>query len=92
VTWPPEPPADSDARGYDAWRDDIAVACPYEPVWEPAYTQGLVLPPDVAASFAAMPPSPIQAGRSRDAGEDPSASPARGPLDVSAPAMPGRGA
>jgi hypothetical protein len=92
VTWPPNPPADSDACGYDAWRDDVAVPCPYEPVWEPAYTHGIVLPPDGAASFAALPPSPIQAGRSRDAGEDSSASPARGSLDVSAPAMPGRGA
>jgi hypothetical protein len=97
VTWPPEPPTDSDARGYDAWRDDLAVPCPFEPVWEPAYTHGIVLPPDGAASFAALPSSPIQAGRSADA-PGPALSPPEGwglsdpPVDVSAPAMPGRGA
>jgi hypothetical protein len=92
VTWPPEPPADSDHETVDRWRDDLAVQDPYEEDFEPVYSHGPILPPDVTASFAVMPPSPIQAGRSRDAGEDPSASPARGPLDVSAPAMPGRGA
>lgn len=35
---------DSDAHGYDRWRDDLAVPDPYETEWIPMYSHGLVLP------------------------------------------------
>jgi hypothetical protein len=49
------PAQDSDALGYDAWRDALAVPDPYELDFEPVYSHGLVLPPE------ASPPEPSAA-------------------------------
>jgi hypothetical protein len=49
------PATDSDAMGYDRWRDELAVPCPFEPDFEPVYSHGLVLPSE------ASPPEPSAA-------------------------------
>lgn len=46
-----------DALGYDAWRDELAVPCPYATDWESARTHGPILPPDVPALSAGIPSS-----------------------------------
>src|SRR4051812_45700240 len=101
MTWPPNPPASSDHEQYDRARDELAVADPYEQDFEPVYTHGPVLPPDVAARpLAAMPPSRIMdsaAGCSKSARTPGPDAPPGGRgfadhLDVNARAMPGGGA
>jgi hypothetical protein len=53
VTWPPNPPADSDHETVDRWRDDLAVSDPFERDFEPVYRHGPVRPPEAPDSSSA---------------------------------------
>jgi hypothetical protein len=66
------PRADSDALGYDRWRDELAVPDPFEVEWEPCHEHGPVKPPDVADSFSATEASsPPTAGPNPAAAAEP---------------------
>jgi hypothetical protein len=70
VLWPRP---DSDALGYDRWRDELAVPDPFEVEWEPCHDHGPVKPPDVADSFSATgASSPLTAGPNPAAAAEPS--------------------
>lgn len=65
--WPPSEPWDSDARGYDAWRDELASPWVEDPDYVPPFRHGLVVAPPVAATYPAAAPVTPQTGPDHDA-------------------------